>query len=329
MGTNEDASRRDFLQSVLLGGVALGVGETLPADALAQSAGKSTVVVATDSAIRGAGGVVDADRVGALLDRAMQTYFGTGDPWSRLVQPGQVVGLKVNTLGGLGMSTSPALVLAIARRLHRAGIETQNIIAWDRDTRELRRAGFPTSGSPEMRVLGSDTVGYEEMPEKFGVVASGLSKILTQMCDVVINLPILKDHSYSGVTLAMKNMYGVISNPHHYHSNGCNPGVADVNMLPSVRKKIRFTIADATTACYDGGPTFNPRTAWNADTLILGEDPVALDTVGWQIIERKRAEKGMPSLQAEGRPPRYIATAADAHHFLGTNDPARINRIQV
>ncbi len=44
----------------------------------------------------------------------------------------------------------------------------------------------------------------------------------------------------------------------------------------------------------------------------------------WQMIERKRAEKGRKTLEAEGRPPRYIATAADSEHRLGNNDPARI-----
>jgi hypothetical protein len=37
----------------------------------------------------------------------------------------------------------------------------------------------------------------------------------------------------------------------------------------------------------------------------------------------------MPTLEAAGRPPRYIATAADAAHKLGTNDPKRINLVQV
>jgi len=34
-------------------------------------------------------------------------------------------------------------------------------------------------------------------------------------------------------------------------------------------------------------------------------------------------------LEAEGRPPRYIATAADASHRLGTNDPRKISVVEV
>jgi uncharacterized protein (DUF362 family) len=39
---------------------------------------------------------------------------------------------------------------------------------------------------------------------------SSITKILTRECAMVINLPILKDHSMAGVTFSMKNMYGVV-----------------------------------------------------------------------------------------------------------------------
>jgi uncharacterized protein (DUF362 family) len=155
------------------------------------------------------------------------------------------------------------------------------------------------------------------------------SKILTRDCAMVINLPILKDHSGAGVTFAMKNMYGVINNPGDLHPNNCNPGVADLNCIPVVREKVRFTIGDAMTSVYDGGPGFRPERLWQPNALIVGEDRVAVDQTAWQMIERKRAEMGMPKLEAVGRSPRYIATAADAAHNLGTNDPQRIHLMEV
>ena len=48
---------------------------------------------------------------------------------------------------------------------------------------------------------------------KLGLIAFAFSKILTRECAMVINLPILKDHSMAGVTFAMKNMYGVVDRP--------------------------------------------------------------------------------------------------------------------
>jgi uncharacterized protein (DUF362 family) len=124
-------------------------------------------------------------------------------------------------------------------------------------------------------------------------------------------------------------MYGVIHNPNKYHPNGCNPYIADLNMLPAIRTKMRLTICDATTACFEGGPGFKPQYGWKENGLIVSEDPVALDYSGWRIIESKRAEKKLKTLEAERRAPRYIATAADAQHRLGTNDPQRIALIEV
>jgi uncharacterized protein (DUF362 family) len=146
---------------------------------------------------------------------------------------------------------------------------------------------------------------------------------------MVINLPILKDHELSGVTFSMKNMYGVVQRPDELHANGCNPGVADLNRIPAIREKVRFTIGDAMSSVYDGGPSFHPERLWYPNALIVGEDRVALDHTAWQMIERKRAEAGVPTLEAAGRPPRYIATAADATHRLGVNDPKRIHLMEI
>jgi hypothetical protein len=54
---------------------------------------------------------------------------------------------------------------------------------------------------------------------------------------------------------------------------------------------------------------------------------VALDYVGWKIIEKKRAEVGIKPLRELKREPAYIATAAE--HRLGTCDPKRIEQVEV
>ena len=176
-------------------------------------------------------------------------------------------------------------------------------------------------GGNRVQCYGTDRVGYEEDLVAYGSVGSRLSKILTQRSNVLINVPVLKDHDGAGVTIALKNMYGVIHNPNKYHPNGCDPYVADLNMLPEIRTRMRLTICDATTAMYEGGPAYKPEHSWKYNALLVSQDPVALDYTGWQIIERKRAEKGLKTLDAEDRAPHYIATAADKEHRLGTNDP--------
>jgi hypothetical protein len=96
-----------------------------------------------------------------------------------------------------------------------------------------------------------------------------------------------------------------------------------------VREKVRFTIGDAMSSVYQGGPGFRPEHLWYPNALIVGEDRVAVDHTAWQMLERKRAEVGLPTLEAAGRPASYIATAADAAHGLGVNDPQRIHLMEV
>jgi uncharacterized protein (DUF362 family) len=294
---------------------------------------KSRVVIARDPMLRGAGSTVDSRRIPSLLDRGMQTLFNLdhpAEPWKKVVRPGDKVGLKVNTLGGRGMSTNVQLVEAICERLQEAGIKASDIVIWDRDTGELERVGFQISDAANrMQCFGTDRVGYEDDLTSYGSVGSRLSKILTQRCDVLLNVPLLKDHDGAGVTVALKNMYGVIHNPNKFHPNGCNPYIGDLNMLPAIRTKMRLTICDATTACFEGGPGFKPQYSWKENALIVSQDPVALDYTGWQVIERKRAERRLKTLEADGRAPRYITTAADAQHRLGTNDPKRIQLVEV
>jgi len=285
----------------------------------AQAAERSRVVVAR-------GG-----QAAALLDRAMQAYFGVDSPleaWRQVARPAEVVGLKVNCLAGKGMSTSAALVEAVCERLQQAGIPRRNIIIWDRSNYDLESAGFRISESRDrIRCFGNDTAGYEDELTVSGNAGSRLSKTLTRLCDAVINLPVLKDHGITGVTIALKNMFGAIHNPNKYHPNAGDPSVAEVYRMPPIPRKVRLTICDALAAQYEGGPSYMPQWAWACQSLLVSRDPVALDTVGWEIIERKRAEKGLKSLKAVRREPSYIAAAA--RMGLGVNDPKRIEKLEV
>ena len=300
-------------------------------------AGKSRVVIARDAELHGIGTQLDEQRVLNLLDKAMAAFTGRDKPieaWKSIVPAsvlaGKVIGLKVNGLGGRGISTHAALTMAVAERLQQAGVRAGNILVWDRGARDLAACGMTVNtDASHVRCYGSDVGGYEDEQVQCGPVQVRLAKILTRECAMVINLPILKDHEMAGVTFAMKNMYGVVDRPFVLHGNNCNPGVADVNAVPVVREKVWFTIGDAITSVYDGGPGFHPERLWYPNALVVGEDRVAIDHTAWQMIERKRAEAGVPTLEAVGRPPHYIATAADAAHRLGTNDPQRIRLVEV
>ncbi len=334
-------SRRDFLKAAATGALALGAQSKLGLAAALDKhapAAKSKVVVARDAALHGADGKLDEKRAQALLDRAIASYTGRDKPveaWKQivpanLVSEGKVIGLKVNGLGGKGICTHQALVMAIAERLQQIGVKPGNILIWDQNDHFLEACGFTINKNPnQIRCYSRDQAGFEEQQETWGSARIKLTKILTRECAMVLNLPILKDHSGAGVTFAMKNMYGVVDRPQDLHAGGCNPAVADLNCIPTIREKVRFTIGDAMSSVYDGGPGFHPERLWYPNALIVGEDRVAVDHTAWQMIEHKRAEAGMPTLEAVGRPPRYIATAADAAHGLGTNEPARIHLMEL
>jgi uncharacterized protein (DUF362 family) len=268
-----------------------------------------------------------------MLDRAVQLLFDCDEPlegWKKVVRPGEVVGLKVNCISGRGNSTTPQLVDAVSERLREAGIAEKDIVVWDRSNDDLERGGFRISYRGRgARCFGNEALGFEQTLVAHGAAASLLCRTLTRVCDCVINLPVLKDHGIVGVTAALKNMFGAIHNPNKYHLSVGDPYVADVNMFPEIRDKIRLHICDATTVQYEGGPSYLPHWTWPYNGLIVGLDPVAVDHTGWQLVERKRAREGIETLREVGREPTYIATAADPQHGLGTNDPERIDLLEV
>jgi len=329
------STRRSFLkQGFVLGGTLaafnLGDNRAVALPSAAES-GRSRVVIARHAGIRTAGMGFDTARLAQLLDRALQASFDCDSPieaWKKVVRPGEVVGLKVNCLGGRGNATHPELVEAITERLRQAGIT--EMVIWDRQNSDLERARFKIAerGSG-LRCFGNDVMGFEDDLATFGKAGSLVCRTLTRVCDTVINLPVLKDHGIAGVTLALKSMFGAIHNPNKYHSNCGDPYVADVYALTPIRQKVRLHICDGLNAQYDGGPSFMPQWMWPFNGLLVSRDPVALDYVGWKIIEKKRLEVGAKPLRELKREPAYIATAADAEHRLGTCDPQRIERVEV
>ena len=138
MKTVRYGSRRDFLRQSFAGAALLcasgGAGALAGAEPVAARPGaagaKARVVVARDEMLRGADLKVDSGRMLALLDRAMQTLAGhdhSAEAWKALIRPGETVSLKVNTLGGRGISTNILLVAAICERLQQAGVRASDI----------------------------------------------------------------------------------------------------------------------------------------------------------------------------------------------------------
>lgn len=296
----------------------------------ASAARLSVVVRAHRPNVRTRGGRFDPAVLDEMLGACMMRLTNTDSPsraWRSLFSPNDRVALKINTLGGKGLSTNPAVVEAIVRALVAIGIDERNILAWDRFNRELIRAGFRINRSGKgYRCYGTE-LDYERQLTVHGSIGGQLSVLLTRFPTALINVPILKDHNLAGVAISMKNLYGVIDNPNRYHSNNCDPYLADIADLPVVRRKMRLIVCDALYGQYEAGPAYHPKYRWEADTLMVATDPVALDTVGWRMIEAKRREAGLKPLGEVGRPPRWLATAAA--RGLGQNDPKKIEVVDV
>lgn len=92
--------------------------------------------------------------------------------------------------------------------------------------------------------------------------------------DKVINLPVVKHHSLSKCTIAMKNWYGILGGRRNRLHQDINRSIAD--LAASVRPTM--TIADATRVLVRNGPTGgNLSDVSVEDTIIAGLDEVALD----------------------------------------------------
>ncbi len=240
--------------------------------------------------------------------------------------PKGVVGIKTNCLALILNSTPLALADALTALLVEAGFDENDVVVWERSSRELSKAGYTLNASSMgRRCLGTDAngLGYSGDFYSSGNVSSLVSRILTDMVDQNINLTVLKDHSVAGLSAAMKNMYGAIHNPNKYHDNNCDPFCAHVSNLEPIRKKNRLTIVDAIKVQYNRGPGYVSDYISYFNSVVLSDDPVAADRIGLEILDHIRKANSLPPLEKVGRPVKYLASAQQLG--LGTADMKQIN----
>ena len=128
--------------------------------------------------------------------------------------------------------------------------------------------------------------------------------------DLLVSMPKLKTHHWAGVTLSLKNMFGVVPGSVYgwpknlLHWAGIDESILDINStLPTPR----FAIVDGIVGMEGNGPIQG--TARAAGVLIFGEDPVAVDATAARVM------------QVEPSRIRYLASAGE---FLGNIAPDRI-----
>ena len=315
--------------------------DTVPGDALQD---QEVPVIEATSEEAWDGDALNEQIVSEMMDRAMMKLTGLDsakEAWKDFVLPGDIVGIKINPIGGKELSTNRIIVDKIVDGLYGAGVLRNQIIIWDRFESHLINAGYEINQSDQgVRCFASDSpgVGYDdevfyETEKDVAVrrekesIKSRYTKIVTQEATVIINVPVLKHHAITGVSGCLKNLaFGSVDNTRRFHSKplNCDPAISDIFDHPIIKDKVVLNIVDGLLAAFDGGPTFDPNGTWKYSGLLVGMDPVALDQVAFQTVEDKRKELNLAS---NSRLAKYIRSAWRLG--LGTNNLDEMDYQQV
>jgi uncharacterized protein (DUF362 family) len=276
------------------------------------------------NAMQGNGLWPTQEAANVLLTRVMAELTGKQDlaeALKKLVHPSDKVAIKPNGLAGrtgATMATNKELVLALVRGLVAAGVPATSIVIYEQwesfmagtrcaDKKMVVDAEFP-AGVRAMVHQNKDTA-MEEIS-----AAGGKTKYARPFTEAtcVINMSQMKDHSICGYTGALKNItHGTVLNPQDFHAHDASPQIAQLYAQDIVKSRVRLHIADATKVIYEGGPADKPARRVLQEAVYASTDPVALDVVGWELIEKMRKENSLPTLKAAGRNPTYIQNAGE------------------
>jgi hypothetical protein len=286
-------SRREFLKNASMAAV----GSTF----LIASGGKknlteepvrhrATVVLVRDTAVLDSSGQPVFEVVLRMLDQGITTLMGEKNPvdcWKKILKKDDIVGIKSNVWRFI--PTTAQVENAIKKRIMDAGI-------------------------PENRIGVGDR----------GILRQEIFKYSTAL----INARPMRSHHWSGVGSLIKNYIMFVPRPQEYHPDSC-ADLATIWKLPIVKDKTRLNILVMFTPQFHGvGPhNFNPRYIWKYHGMIIGFDPVAVDSTGVRILQAKRKDY-FGEMRPLNPPPKHVFLA-DSRHHLGTADPNKIKLIKL
>ena len=286
--TERHLTRRDFLRLTAGTTVAATLGAGIARDARAEGVAK--VVLVRHSEAVGEQGKMNGEVLQIMLDEAVKTLLGTSEPseaWRTLVKPSDVVGVKSNAWSRL--PTPAELEAAIRRRVLDAGV-------------------------PEQRLDVADS----------GVLRNPIFLNATAL----VNVRPLRTHHWAGVGTCLKNYIQFVPDRPSYHPDGC-AALGRIWALPIVKGKTRLNVLSALTPQFygRGANFFDRRYVWPYKGLIVGTDPVAVDTVGAHLLQVKRIAF-FGDDRALDVTPHHIQVAEKEYH-LGVSDLKRIEVIKL
>jgi len=253
-------------------------------------------------------GQAQLDATQSMVDALLSSLAGgAANPWPTLIPSLNActrIGIKVNCLNSF-FPTSPAVVRAIiASLVTKQGVCPNNILVWDRRLDELNNAwknSMPLlQGAQLVGTINSTTdsggPGYTAPWGTIGGSTPCLSRIITEHTDVTINCPVLKTHGQSGITAALKNVYGIIDIPGNYHGTLLQTALPEIYRIPQICNSIKLTVVDALQAVTLGDTADRP--TMTPGRIFASLDPLALDCYAYDLINQLRAVRKQPAVDA-------------------------------
>lgn len=276
-------TRRDFLKI----GVTLG-GALALADFQRLAAATTASPVTPLESVNPARSILVAVRDGsrsAMLEAALESLGGIG----AFVRPGQSVLIKPNIGWDApperGANTHPELVARLTTLCLEAGAASVSVFDHTCDQWELT---YEHSGIAQAArqagariVNGADQSLYREVDIPGVKLKRALVHSLVLDSDVFFNVPVLKHHSGTLMTAAMKNLMGVVWDRRVYHSRDLHQSIADFLTL----RKPTLNVVDAYHPMVRNGP--RGRTADDVvemRTLLASPDAVAVDAASARLL---------------------------------------------
>jgi len=221
-----------------------------------------------------------------MFDRAIESLGGMGT----FVKRGQTVVVKPNIAWDViperAANTNPDLVKRIIEHCIEAG--AKEVFAFDH-TCDLWTAAYKTSGIGEaVKEAGGKLVpgNFENMYHEVNIPGAERLKTakvheLIMNSDVFINVPVLKHHASTRVTIAMKNLMGIVWDRRFWHRNDLHQCIADFCLYA----KPTLNVVDAYRKMTRNGP----RGVSEADVvlsrnLIISRDIVAADAAATLVL---------------------------------------------
>ena len=289
--------RRDFLKNAISGTIVAGtslafgsVGSFWDAGALAARPQAQWDLVAVR------GGEPDA-----MFDSAISAYGGMG----AFVARGSRVVIKPNIGWDVsperGGNTNPVLVGRIVEHCLDAG--AAEVVVFDHTCDNWRKC-YQNSGIAKAvedaggKMVSADSEGYYRevsVPRGRRLNSAQVHQALLD-ADVFFNVPVLKDHSSSMITAAMKNLMGVVWDRRYWHRNDLHQCIADFSSF----RKPDLTIVDAYNVMKRNGPRgVSVNDVVNMKALVLSTDYVAADAAAARLYGAEPSDIRHIQLAAE------------------------------